>query len=698
MPKCHTCMPHVHATMGGDRLHDLVGRYGSQAAHQRIASPAAVADARRKRMAARVGAIRHDEDYIPVDAPPRTLSVARTDGADLGPHPHSAVPREEDDVGDAEDELAEYTGATERIPLGRDAEHRQKQARRAQIRHLLAQAQGDDDDGGDVEDIPIVVRTDPPAPEPRMVDVEEIRDGTRVYDEDPFGGVPDEPMPQTAEDEDGDWERVQLGRIGVQEPSVRDESPAPAAVPLTAALPTPTSCIGRLAARLTALDESCAMHQQRIADAHAAVEHLSDDSEARANIAVLEERAAWYGDLEAFVDDLAQFIDAKRPQLEALEDGVIQLLSNRTASRHQHRALVFEDALALAHGVSGASLWPAPREGAERRRTNADGGWQTPARRARLSALSDAVPDSSAQWLSAEETSQFDANADELRGRHARLFGDTHLAEFRDPAATDEDGALLPQSLAARFADWRTRFADDYNRAWGGLALASAWEFWARAEQALWDLLWPGAQDTVLEAPADGVDAFAWLAHVMEYVDQGGEPTRGGDDEVAATLVSNVVVARLVALAENRAYDPWSGVETRAAVALADHVAQVIEGERLKTVARAFLSPFREHLAVMQDVFSAPVTHAPPPIHPDTPRAKMYVVEQLAVLAHNLFQWHVLWSKAYAPWSDAELQEYAAVTDALVALVHAAAQNAREFGSDAVVHALAAAAPPSIRS
>lgn len=199
----------------GDRLQDLLGRYGSQAPHQRIASPAAVADARRRRMAARVGALRsQDDDFIPVDAP-SSRSIVRTDYDDQGPHPESAVPREEDDVGDGEEEHAEYTGATERIPIGPDAERRQKHARRAQIRHLLAQAQGDDEDE---EDIPIIVRNVPPPPAPSapaavpMVDVEEIRDGTRVYDEDPFGGVPDEPMPA----EEDDWERVQLGRIGVE--------------------------------------------------------------------------------------------------------------------------------------------------------------------------------------------------------------------------------------------------------------------------------------------------------------------------------------------------------------------------------------------------------------------------------------------------------------------------------------------------
>ena len=465
----------------------------------------------------------------------------------------------------------------------------------------------------------------------------------------------------------------------------------PAAIPLTAALPTPTSCIARLSARLTALDESCAVHQQRIADARATAERFSDDSADRAALAVLDERAAWFGDLESFVDDLALFLDAKMPQLEALEVGTVKLLSNRAASRQHNRAIVLEDALALVHGVSRASLWLEPREGGERRPSNADGGWQAPARRARMSVFSGA-PDTSMQWLTPPEVAQFEEHAAELQGRSERLFADTKLPEFRDPTAVDEDGAPLRQSLVSRFSEWRARFTEDYNRAWGGLALASAWEFWARAEQALWDPFWPGGA-VALQSPPDGMDAFAWLTHVMEFVDAGGHPSHGGDDEVVATLVSNVVVSRLITLAESRAYDPWSCAETAAAVSLADHAAQVIEGDRLKTLARAFLGAFREHVDVLKEFFSAQVTQAPPPIHPDTPRAIMYVAEQLAALASNLFAWRTLWSVSYASWSDAERSEYATVANELLTLVCDVLERAQEFGSNAAKHELAASVP-----
>ncbi|WFD33993.1 hypothetical protein MCUN1_000821 [Malassezia cuniculi] len=604
----------------GDSLRNLLGRYGSQAEHQRIASPAAAADARRRRMAARVGAIRSEEDYIPLDGPKSRSVLRADDNAYQGPHPESSLVREEDEIGDAEDELAEYTGATERIPLGRDAERRQKEARRAQIRHLLAQAQGEDEDE---EDIPIIVRNVPHSAAsvpsvPVIIDIDEMRDGTRVYDEDPFGGVPDEPMDdepiRAAAEEGDDWEKVQLGRIGVREEEPVQEPVQAAIIPLTTGLPTPTSCMARLSQMLTALDESCAKHQQRIADAHATIERYSDDSEDRKAVAVLEDRAAWFSDLESFVDDLALFIDAKMPQLEALE----------------------------------------------------------------------------------EEMAQFAEHAAELQGRADRLFADTQLAEFRDPAATDEDGRIIAYSLVSRFTEWRTRYPDDYNRAWGGLALGSAWEFWARAEQALWDPFWPHGDESRLPSQCSHIDDFKWQRDVMDFVDQGGHPPRGGDDELVATMVSSVVVARLVSLAENGAYDPWSKGETACAVALVDHVAQVIEGIRLKTIARAFLSCFREHVHVLQSVFAAPVTHSPPPIHPDTPRARMYIAEQLAMLASNLFSWHYFWSTSFAPWSDVELSEFATVANDLVSMLCDALQDAHEFGSVVLAQALAKQVSPHV--
>lgn len=91
----------------------------------------------------------------------------------------------------------------------------------------------------------------------------------------------------------------------------------------------------------------------------------------------------------------------------------------------------------------------------------------------------------------------------DLERRTHALLEDVRAEDFRDPQ----------KGLAVRFADWRARYPDEYNGAFGGLALVQAWEFWARGEMVGWDPLRvsaPGARGRARgRAWATGVGGLA---------------------------------------------------------------------------------------------------------------------------------------------------------------------------------------------
>ena len=57
------------------------------------------------------------------------------------------------------------------------------------------------------------------------------------------------------------------------------------------------------------------------------------------------------------------------------------------------------------------------------------------------------------------------------------ILSDVKAKEFRDPNV----------GIGQKFAEWRKRFEDSYQGAWGGLGLVGAWEFWARLEMLGWN-------------------------------------------------------------------------------------------------------------------------------------------------------------------------------------------------------------------
>lgn len=429
--------------------------------------------------------------------------------------PHeSGLVREEDEYGHGEEEYAEYTGATERIPLGREAERKRAVSRRQQIRSLIASTQGGDADGDD-DDIAIVVRQ-PRAQAPAPVSTE-----THIHDE-------QEALPDDGDDDDREaqdaWERAQMRRMNVD---MDDQSEAPRAaarIPLVSAQPTPRSCMARLEAHRAQLEHEAVERADSVRTMEEELGDVQEEERAlQSEIMELEAKSVWLADMNAFTDALASFLDTKTPLLEALEHNVQALLIDRSVTRRRLRS----------------------------------------------------EPDA---WLSEADKEQFHEGCVQLRKEHALVMSDVEDDAFRAPTT----------ELVSRFEAWRTKYPSDYNMAWGGLALANAWEWYARYEMALWDPLWRAAGDALcLGGPLDGIPGFAWEHAMSAYV---GDSTAGGDSDMLATILTRVVVPRLVSLAQ--VYDAYSGMETTAALHLVEQVSYVVE----QTPMRSLLSAYRDAL------------------------------------------------------------------------------------------------------
>lgn len=64
-----------------------------------------------------------------------------------------------------------------------------------------------------------------------------------------------------------------------------------------------------------------------------------------------------------------------------------------------------------------------------------------------------------------------------LSRKRSDILSDVKAKEFKDPNV----------GIGQKFAEWRERFEDSYQGAWGGLGLVGAWEFWARLEMLGWN-------------------------------------------------------------------------------------------------------------------------------------------------------------------------------------------------------------------
>lgn len=227
------------------------------------------------------------------------------------------------------------------------------------------------------------------------------------------------------------------------------------------------------------------------AESEAAVESTTKDlvsleeqeRDIRKQVAEVDGKREWMEGFQGWVETLGGFLEEKVPQLNEVEDDQFKFTKERAALILKRRATDDADDLSLFLGAPGSATSAedveASRPNSEIRRSRRKDRMDRRARRLGVLAAAEDPEEgfSTDSDLEGDVADDYEAAQNDLERRVHSLLDDVKAEDFRDPT----------KGLAVRFADWRERYPEDYNGAFGGLALVQAWEFWARGEMVGWE-------------------------------------------------------------------------------------------------------------------------------------------------------------------------------------------------------------------
>ncbi|KAG9112439.1 hypothetical protein FRC07_007915, partial [Ceratobasidium sp. 392] len=547
-----------------------------------IPMSSAVLEAKKKRERMRVTGKPAPDDFI-------SLSVARRDDmeVDQGPHPESRLMREEDDLGEGDDDDAEYTGAQERIALGKKGRKEAERQRKAGMIEMIE-------------------------------DVEEDDEETQA------------------------WELAQVRRGGnnnrtlvVEEKQIYKPHPIPAQTPV----PTLDPAVARLTQALTKLATSHAGNTKSLTslgDERTSLEQ--QEARLRELVTEAEEKRAWFNSFKEWMDSLADFLDEKFPRVEKIEEDFISLLTERAEMLTKRRHEDLGDDLSLFLGAPpdetemeqvddlGRALpsSSAPQSAVRRARRTA-----RQSRRTKRTGASS-HPDegySTDGSLGSDDERDFEVAVKRCRDRAVDVFTDVTSEEFRDPR----------KGVARWFGKWRSTWGESYQGAWGSLGVVGAWEMWCRLEICLWDPM----------VDRRSLDEFRWYSSLHDFsrpTNEAGESTEPTPDEdLVLSIVATAVIPRVAKLIQGGALDPYNSKHIRRLKDLAEQIEATVEADttKISPLLGACIIPFRKAVDEAQaqvGPYLAP-SQAPPPFDPESVPARARYLSKMSKLSANMLAW-----------------------------------------------------------
>ncbi|KAJ3556790.1 hypothetical protein NM688_g1824 [Phlebia brevispora] len=532
-----------------------------------------------------------EEDFI-------SLSVAKRVDFSQGPHPESRLMREEDEVGEGEDEYAEYTSAQERIALGKKSRKLEAKKRREEMHEMIADAEEEDE-------------------------------------------------------ETMEWEQEQIRRGGMrmEESVVQGPKPTykPAPIPTLTPIPTLGPAIARLTHSLTALTTSHAEHTTSMVSLSDELSQLEiREKEMREMIVKAEEKRSWFASFREWMESVAAFLDQKFPPLEKLEDEQVSLLQERYDMVDKRRRADDEDDLSLFLGTPPPPLQqaeetdelgrvvPKANPAATRRERMSARISRRDRRRmlSRASATTSAGAEedgySTDSSLPPSDAADYETAVESLLEKGQDILSDVRAKEFREPGL----------GLGKWFGEWRERYADSYTGAWGGLGMVGAWEFWTRLEILGWNPL----EDT------RSLDTFSWYTSLYEYSrprnpeqneDEDILPELGPDGDLVSAMISTAIIPRISKMIESGAFDPYSVKDTRSLVDVAEQIESSVERDNLKfqILLKAPFTVFQRAVAVTETALTPYLALNNPRFDPEAiPARRRYLTRQYKLLS-NMLRW-----------------------------------------------------------
>ncbi|KAG7098864.1 hypothetical protein E1B28_000767 [Marasmius oreades] len=547
-----------------------------------IPSESSIKTARERRERIRTSATGTD-DYI-------SLSVSKYE--DQGPHPESRLVREEDELGEADDEFAEYTSAQERVALSKQSRKVEASQRREKMKEMIAEADEDDED-----------------------------------------------------EETAEWEQEQSRRGGhfIKDlPQVKEQTYKPAPIPPVTPIPTLSASLARLTRQMAQLTTSHAHNTAALNSLALEREQVDErEKELRELVGKAEEKRAWFGSFSEWVEGVAGFLDEKYPMLEKLEEEHVSLLQERFVMVNKRRRQDEDDDLSTLLGPL-----PVQTEKDDLKEETDELGRTIPkldpavekrlrraarlARRQRRLQMRQKENEeegfSTDSEIPSHDEDAYRSAVRSLRTRTKDVLADVKAKEFLDPGK-------------GQWIAWREKYADSYFSAWGGLGVVSVWEFWARLESLGWD---------PIEEPKN-LDTFRWYQGLHEYCRPGDpvDETRviGDDGDLVSSMITTAIIPRLGKVIESGALDVYSRQHIKRMIDLEEEIEATVEhgSPKLqilpKVVAACFetvISEIEEQLSRYTSTASARPT---PPFDPESvPSRQRYLTRQLKLLT-NLLKW-----------------------------------------------------------
>lgn len=500
--------------------------------------------------------------------------------------------REEDELGEGDDEYAEYTSAQERIALGKKSKKLEASKRKDTMQEMIANAEEDDE-------------------------------------------------------ETMEWERGQLKRGGPFSTS-HETSPAKqvykaAAIPTSTAIPSLEPAMDRLSQSLTAMTMS---HATNVKAATALVDEREQldirETELREMIAKAEAKRSWFAAFKEWVESVATFLDEKFPKLERLEDEYISVVKERSeiiarrrqADNQDDLFLIFGSLLATADQSeevddlgrvlprANTPIIRCEREAARiARRLRREREREIRAIRTQPDREEGYSTDSS---LPPSEAMDYRSAMERIANDGHDLLSDVRAAEFRDPSL----------GLAKWFGGWRRRFGDSYTGAWGGLGLVGAWEFWVRLELLGWNPF-----ETLRT-----LDEFSWCASLHEYCgdnDDDLEPDTGPNDDLVSAMISTAVVPLICRVVEAGALDSYSASDTPHMINLAEQVEASIgrDNPKFQMILKSVYSVFERSVSASESLIAPFVALNRPVFDSDAIAARRRLLHHASKFLDTLIRW-----------------------------------------------------------
>ncbi|TCD70747.1 hypothetical protein EIP91_001776 [Steccherinum ochraceum] len=554
-----------------------------------IPSGASISAAKEKRERMRKSAANGTEDYI-------SLSVTKRDDFSRGPHPDSRLVREEDELGEGDDEFAEFTSAQERIALGKKSRKLEAKKRRENMNELIADAEEEDE-------------------------------------------------------ETMEWEQEQLRRGGLRTESPAASAPKPvykaAPIPSPTPIPTLSTAVASLSRTLAALTTSHTQHTSSMVTMGDERTQLDTrEKELREMIARAEDKRSWFAAFKDWIESVATFLDEKYPSLEKLEDEQVSLVKERHDMISRRRSAEDEDDLSLFLGELPIPPRDQPEQVDELGRVVPEANpavtrrERAAARTARRQARRTTRPPPPSQddegfstdsSLPPSDAADYSTATRKVLSKRQEVLSDVKAKDFLDPAV----------GLVKWFGEWREKFGETYTGAWGGLGMVGAWEFWTRLEMVGWD---PVEDKRTL-------DAFEWYTALHDYSrpsiqteedeDEDMEPELGPDGDLVTAMITTAVIPRICKILEGGGFDPYSAKHVRRLVDLAEEVEVSVpkENPKFELILKSIFNAFQVAVKALEATLPNYLALNRPRFDPEAiPARRRYLTRQLKLL-HNIIRW-----------------------------------------------------------